>query len=152
MKTVITFFAAILFTVASFANSMPARLKITSMSNTNLRIIVDGNKYDNMGNALSLNNLRAGYHDIKIYEIRKGWGNRDRLMYSSSVFFKPDVQMNIFINRSGDVAVAEQRSDRYEAGRYGNNDNRNDNRRNDRDDYGKQADQDNRRGYPSGRY
>ena len=140
MKSLFTFIASLFLSVALFANPFPTRLTITNFVNSDLRIVVDGNKYDGIGNTLSLNNLSTGYHNIKVYEVRRGFWSNNRLIYSSSVFFKPNYQVNVLISRRGDVSVAEQRM----GGRF------------DRDNgygYGRNDDHDNRRdgGYNNGR-
>ena len=141
MKSFITMFAAFFFTTYLFATPPgSSRLTIINTENKNLRIIIDGNRYDGIGNNLSLANISMGYHNIRIYQIRHGFFSNDRLLYSSSIFLKPDRQLSLIVKRDGDVVVNEQggrwdnrypdRNDRDD--RYGRND------RNDRDNnYGK---------------
>ena len=146
MKSVTTLFATFFLSLAIFANNNPSRLIITNLENTTLRIIVDGKKYDGIGNTLSLNDLSAGHHNIKVYKVRKGWWNSNQLVYSSTVFFKPNYQVNILISRSGEVSLAEQQSRGY--GRKGDRDYG----RNDDHDWNGRSSGDNRNGYPSGRH
>lgn len=146
MKSITTLLATLLVSVALFANNNPSRLIVTNLENTTLRIIVDGKKYDGIGNTLSLNDLQAGYHNIKVYKVRRGWWNNNQLIYSSTVFLKPNYQVNILINRSGEISLAEQQSREY--GRrtdrdYGRNDDRGWNSGRSSDDRG---------GYSSGRH
>ena len=115
MKTGVTFLTALFLTFITYASFGQGRLNITSMTDCRLRVIVDGNKYE-MSNALFLNNLPGGYHDVKIFEITRGWMSRNRMVYASSILLRPDAQVNITVNRSGQIAVAEQRSDRYGRG------------------------------------
>ena len=145
MKSFITILAALVLTASAFAAPVFSRLTIINAENKDLRIVIDGNRYDHIGNNLSLGNLNAGYHNIKIYQIRRGFFSDSRLIYSSSVFLKSDRQINMIINHGGDVAINESfvRGDnRFPDNRGGQRDDRNDrdnhgrNDRDDRRDYG----------------
>ena len=137
MKSFITMFAALFFTAYSFATPPgSSRLSIINTENKNLRIIIDGNRYDGIGNNLSLANISMGYHNIRIYQIKRGFFSGDRLLYSSSIFLKPDRQLSLIVRHDGDVVINEQ-SGRWDNNRYPDrNDRDRDDRygRNDRDD------------------
>lgn len=163
MKTGVTFLTALFLTFVTYASFGQGRLNVTSMTDCRLRVIVDGNKYE-MSNALFLNNLSGGYHDVKIFEITRGWMSRNRMLYASSILLRPEAQMNITVNRSGEIAVAEQRSDRYGRGydnsgydrRYDHDDHDHDGqggygRRDDRDVNNRPMNGGNRNAYPQGR-
>ncbi len=139
MKKIITFLAFAFLSVSLFANNFPSRLVITNLENTTLRIVIDGRHYDGIGGSLALNDLSVGRHQVKVYEVRRGWFRSDRLMYSSTVFLKPNYQVSVLINRSGQLSIAEQ-----QMGRYGRGDDRNYGRNDDHDRY-------DRRGYPGDR-
>lgn len=147
MKSIITLLATFFLSVVLFANNNPSRLIITNLENSTLRIVVDGRKYNGIGNTLSLNDLSAGQHNIKVYKVRRGWFNNDQLVYSSTIFFKPNYQVNILINRSGEVSLAEQQSRGY--GRRGDRDY---GRKDDHDWNNRGSAGDNRNGYPSERH
>ncbi|MEJ7766567.1 MAG: hypothetical protein WKF89_02065 [Chitinophagaceae bacterium] len=93
MKNLIALITTFFLSLALFANKNPGRLVITNMENTTLRITVDGRKYDGIDKTLTLNDLSAGDHHIKVYKIRRGWFANDQLMYSSAVFFNPGYQV-----------------------------------------------------------
>jgi len=127
MKTIITFLAFVFLSVSLSAKDNQGRLLITNLENTTLRIVIDGRHYDGIGNTLALNDLSAGYHQVKVYQVRKGWFKSDRLIYTSRVFLKPNYQVNVLINRSGEISVAERHLGRYDRGNdrnYGRNDDR----------------------------
>ena len=152
MKTVITFLAFILFSVSVSAQRYPSRLVVTNLENSTLRVVIDGRQYNGIGKTLALTDLSAGYHQVKVYEVRRGWFKGDRLMYSSNVFLKPNYQVNVLINRSGQLSMAEQQIGRsYGRGndrRYGRDYDRNYGRDYDRN-YGRDND---RNRYGNGRY
>lgn len=132
MKKIITFLAFVFLSVSVFADRFPSRLVVTNLENTTVRIVIDGRHYEGIGNTLALNDLSAGYHKVKVYQVRRGWFNSDRLIYSSKVFLKPNYQVNVLINRSGQLSINEQQMGRNGRGddrNYGRND---DHRRGDR--------------------
>lgn len=154
MKSFITIVAALVITASAFAAPNFSRLTIINVENKNLRVVIDGNKYDGIGNNLSLGNLNVGYHSIKIYQIRHGFFSDYKLIYSSSVFLKPDRQINMVINRGGDVAINEQflRGDnRFPDNRGGNDRGQRDDRNDNRDNHGRN-DRDDRRDYGYNKY
>jgi len=136
MKKITTFLAFIFLSVSLFAGGLPSRLLVTNLENSTLRIVVDGRHFDGVRHTLALNDLSAGYHQVKVYQVRRGWFKSDRLMYSSTVFLKPNYQVNVLINHSGQLSIAEQRM-----GRTGRDDDRN---------YGRNDDR--RNGYPDYRH
>jgi hypothetical protein len=144
MKSIITFLAFIFLSVCVFANYPKSRLVVTNLENTTLHIVIDGRHYNGVGISLALDDLSAGYHLIKVYQVRRVWFKSDRLLYASKVFLKPNYQVNVLINRSGQLSVVEQ-----QMGKYGRGDDRGYGRNDDNDRYGKPA---NRDGYPNNRY
>ncbi len=134
MKSFITMLAAFVITASVYAAPNFSRLTIINVENKNLRVVIDGNKYDGFGSNLSLNNLGMGYHNVKIYQIQRGFFSSSKLIYSSSIFIKPDRQISLVINRGGNVAINESSS--RGDNRYPDNRDRRDGRYdNDRDDH-----------------
>ncbi len=146
MKSIITFLAFAFLTVSASANNSQGRLVITNLENTTLHIIIDGRHYNGVGASLALNDLSSGYHQVKVYQVRRGWFKSDKLLYSSRVFLKPNYLVSVLINRSGQVSIAEQR-----VGRSRRGDDRNYGRNDDHSKYGKPG-YDYRRDYPGTRY
>ncbi len=120
MKSITTFLVFVFLSVSVFANKIESRLIITNLENTNLHIVIDGRHYHGVGNSLALNDISAGYHQVKVYQVRRGWWKIDRLVYTSRVFLRPNYQVNILINRSGEISMAE-----HQLGRYGRDNDRN---------------------------
>lgn len=146
MKSIITFLAVVFLTVSVSANKSQSRLVITNLENTTLHIVIDGRHYNGIGASLALNDLSAGYHQVKVYQVRRGLFKSDKLLYSSRVFLKRNYLVSVLINRSGQVSIAEQ-----QIGRNGRGDDRNYGRNNNRGKYGKPG-YDNSRDYPGTRY
>lgn len=132
MKKIFTLFTFLLMAVATFADWDDARLSITSMSNTPVRIMIDGRQVQQGNNRdIRISNLNPGNHRIQIYSINNrrrgglfGNNNRENLIYNSNINVRRGMHTDIVINRFGKVFVDEERIDRN------NDDNWNDNDRN----------------------
>ncbi|HET9055785.1 MAG TPA: hypothetical protein VFN30_02945 [Chitinophagaceae bacterium] len=136
MKKIYTLSIAVLLTVCSFAYFYDGRLAVTYLGRGDIRVTIDGKRYDDRHNNIILNNLRPGHHTIKITrtrsERRGGWWNREEVIYSSSVYVRPRTFIDITINRFGRAFVDEQQADR--SGRWDDDDDRWGNENRNRDD------------------
>ncbi|TAL49581.1 MAG: hypothetical protein EPN92_02740, partial [Chitinophagaceae bacterium] len=132
MKTIFTLLLSTLFSLSLFAYD-GTRLTVSSVSSTRFRVEVDGRRYNMDDKTISIRDLSAGYHTVKIFNDKKknkGWfNNRQNMVYSQSVYLKQGYDMDITINRFGKAFVDEQRMDQY-------SDWNNDDNYNDRDDRG----------------
>lgn len=145
----------ILFISASaFAAERPrsGRLTITTFDNSDIRVEIDGRRFNNNDNSVRINNINSGYHNIQVWRRQSSglFGNsREKLLYNSSLYVKPEFQTDILIDRYGRAQVQE-----YDLNRNNNRrDRRNNddwNRRNDNgrwedyDDWNNRSDRDNR--------
>lgn len=138
MKTIFTLLLATIFTSSAFAYD-ESRLTITVSSTNDIQVMVDNRAYRLDDNSLVLNNIQAGRHNIQVYRTNgnngRGWGNsknrnnRSEVLYSSTIYVKPNYDVDIMINRFGKAMVDERDL------RYSNNDDwRNNDRRYDRSD------------------
>ena len=113
MKKTSTLIAAMLLTIILYAYPNRTTISITSNSKSSLRVLIDGNNYNAMRNALLVNNLNAGYHNIKVYQLVKpnqnnGLNNNYQLVYNATVLLKPNYHVDISINRFGKAFFDEQ--------------------------------------------
>ncbi|MGB8191499.1 MAG: DUF4476 domain-containing protein [Chitinophagaceae bacterium] len=143
MNKIYSLLLASFFSIAAFAAERPksARLTIATYDNVSIRVEIDGRSFNDNDNAIRINNINAGYHNIQVYRrsgnSREVFGrNREKLLYSTSMYVKPEHQVDILIDRSGRARVNE-----YDLGRKGRDNRRDDdwNRRNENgrwDDYG----------------
>ena len=140
MNKMYTMIAALFLSIVTFAAERPksGRLTIATYDNAEIRAEIDGRRYTERDNTVRINNIKAGYHSIKVYR-RASSGvfgrTREQLVYSTNVHVKPEHQIDILIDRNGRARVQE-----YDLGRKGRNNRRNDDwdRRNDNgrwDDY-----------------
>lgn len=133
MKTVFTLLLATLFTTSAFAFD-EGRLTITVSTPSNVQVVIDDRTYKLDDNSLVLNNVRAGQHTIRVYRGRannRGNGNsrnrnnRNNILFSSTIYVKPNYDVDVMINRFGKVLVDERdlrySNDGWNNGNYGNN-------------------------------
>ena len=130
MKQTFTLLFAILISLSSFAYPYSSKMSISSTSNTQLRVVVDGNRYNANDNSILINNLQQGYHSVKVYQFVRNYrqsspyggtnNNNYRLVYSANVYVKPQYIVDITINRFGKAFIDEQP---INTGYYGDDDN-----------------------------
>jgi hypothetical protein len=139
MKKIYTFLTASFMSLMVFAGGgyNDGKLSVSYLGSDNIKVAVDGYSYDNSYNnndyrsnsAVMIDNIRPGYHTITVSRSRRkgffGWGKRDDLIYSTSVYVKPRTFVDIVINRFGRAFVDEQRLDNN--GNWNGNDYPNDN-------------------------
>lgn len=138
MKTTSTLLMAIFISMASFAIPVQSKLSITVVGNKNIEIMVDNSRYQSQDNSVVINNLQAGSHTIKVYNLKnKGrniFRNNAKLLYSSTIYVRPGYHVDIIIDRNG-KAIFNEKAMRTNGRNkdWNDNDDWNDNpRRNDR--------------------
>jgi len=114
MKKIFTLASVLLITLVSFADYAPSRLIVSTMSNANVRVVVDDGRYSQQVSSSSLatfEGLTPGYHTVRVHEIeRRGFfGRRQsmRLLYTTTINVRPMFQMNIDVNRNGRARIDE---------------------------------------------
>lgn len=99
--------------IAAFAADRPSsgRLTITSYDNADIRVEIDGRRYNSNDNSIRISNINTGYHSIQVYRRQQSngifGGSRERLVYSSNVYVRPQHQIDILIDRNGRAQVQE---------------------------------------------
>ena len=136
MKTFITLITVLLTTLSSFAQpnetsrrpyNYQGKLSISTITNDPTRVLVDGNNYNNNGEDDGMiNDIRAGYHSIKVYRQKKykynngGRFNRNmQLIYEGNIYVKPQYHVDVVINRFGKAFIDERQ---MTGGYYDDND------------------------------
>jgi hypothetical protein len=116
MKSIFTLLLSSLFSISLLAYD-GTRLTVSSAANVKMQVEIDGRKYNLDKNGLSIRDLSAGHHSIKIY--RDGAKNnsifsryRQVLVHSQNFNLKRDHHLDITINRFGKVMMDERRIDR----------------------------------------
>lgn len=105
-------------TVAVFAaDAKPmSSLTIRSMEQSDIRVMIDGRRFDPGYNSMMVRQLEAGRHDIKIYrEQRQGFfGKSFKLVYDSRLKVKPGTHVLISIDRSGRASISQKKMQRHD--------------------------------------
>lgn len=116
MKTIFTLISSLLLSMTLLANNGRNRseVMVRSMDNADIRVVMDGRRFEPNDNALIIHNVKAGKHDIKVYrQARRGifhdFINRYELVYSGRIQVKNRTQLFISIERNGFVNIAENR-------------------------------------------
>ncbi len=128
MKQFFTLITLLFVSVATFANFDEARLSISSMSNTPIRVLIDGRQVQQSNREFRISNLNPGNHRIQIYSInrnqRRGLfgNNREELIYNRTINIRRGTHTDIVINRFGKVFTDEQRIDNRYDDNWNNND------------------------------
>jgi len=160
MKKISTLGFATLFSIASFAAFSPSRLTVSAEGNANIKVTVDGSRFDQQsaGSSVIFENLQPGFHSVNVYQLtdkRFGMFGRRRaddyrLLYTATINIKPRFAINIIVNRFGRAQVVEQpMRGMYDDRKWGN-DRKDDHRYGNDRDYNEDPDQHNEYGRSSG--
>lgn len=130
MKKIFTFFAFSFICLVVQAQLHSTKLSISIMENTASMITIDGNRYQLFNNSLTVNNLREGYHVVKIYRARNNRPGRrvgshessNQLLYSGNIYIKPKYHTDLIINRFGKAFTDEKYIYRNYEDDWSNND------------------------------
>ncbi len=150
MKTIFTLFVSLFMSIAVFAAARPSSiLTVKAADNADIRVILDGKRFEPHDNAIMFGSMEPGRHSIKIFKQRSnGWfnlkGGNYELVYNTTVDLKRRTHLFITVERSGRISMQENRLKRASDRDY----DRKDDRENDYN--GQWGDHDSHDGYASG--
>ena len=117
MKTIFTLFASLLVSMSMFAaDSKPkSALTIQSFDRGNLKVVIDGRRFETYNNYMRIQSMESGSHDVKIYlEKNSGifgiFGSRYEVVFNSCIVMKPFTEMIISVDRFGRTSISEIRT------------------------------------------
>ncbi len=89
-------------------------LTIKSTDNGDIRVVLDGKRFDPNDNSLMVRGIDDGYHSIKVFrEKTRGLfsmtGNRYELVYNNTIHVKRRTHLFITIDRNGRINMQENR-------------------------------------------
>lgn len=116
MKKIFTLLLASFFSLSLLAFD-GSRLSVSAVStSTVINVEVDGRKFTMKDNSLTIGYLSEGRHQVKISREKKsnGFRKKEEIIYSSAVFLKRGVHLDITINRFGKVMLDERRIDQQD--------------------------------------
>lgn len=115
MKKIFTLFTSLFLTLALLAAARPrTMLTIKSADQSDIRVVIDGRRFEPYANFMRISDMRPGYHSIKIYRERNYgiftiFGQRYDVVFSNSLVLRPYSNVMINIDRFGRAQVLEQR-------------------------------------------
>lgn len=107
MKKIFTLALGLMLTVAMFAADRKPTVTVTSAKKYS--IVIDGKKYLSNGNTIDISNLRGGRHDVKVYTMSRGLFMRSKKLVASSTFQLTNKDVQINIDRFGQLQISESR-------------------------------------------
>ncbi len=163
MKTIFTLLSSLIMSVAVFAApaDIAARpkstLTIKSSDKGDIRVVLDGRRFESGSNSLMINGLESGYHTIKIFrqKFNGGFnilGKRYEMVYSTSLMVRAKTHVQLTIDRFGKTSIDERkiRGNDYSRDGRGRDNDWNDDHSYDFDRDGKMGDYDSNYGYERG--
>ena len=138
MKTIFTLFASLILSAAVMAAPKvngagpKSTLTIKSSDRGDLRVIIDGRRFEPNDNYLRIQGMDAGYHNVKVYREKNSglfsiFGKRYEVVFSNSIALKPFTNVMILVDRFGRTTVNESRMNgrfNRDNSRFGNRDDR----------------------------
>lgn len=156
MKTFFTLLTSLFMSIAVFAAPRPQSiLTIKSADNSDIRVVVDGKRFEPNDNAIMLRGINDGYHTIKVFKQKSSGffnlsGKRYELVYNTSINLKRRTHLQITIERNGRISMNETKLKKDWASQDRDWDNGNYGRGYDFDHDGKWGDYDSHEGYAGG--
>lgn len=152
MKTIFTLVASFFMSIAVFAAAKPTSiLTIKSDDNADIRVVLDGKRFEPRDNAIMFGSIEPGRHDVKVYRERGGGffnlaGKRYDLVYDAAVDLKRRTHLFITVEKNGRISMMENKVKRD--WNWAEHDNNGTSR--DTDNSGQWGDYDSHEGYASG--
>ncbi|HPG11758.1 MAG TPA: hypothetical protein PLU37_09525 [Chitinophagaceae bacterium] len=106
MKKIFTLLTGLFMAAAVMAADH--RPVVTISSSINYKVVVDGKSYFGSSAIIRLNHLAPGMHTIRVYEMRRGFFDRRERLVDSKKFWLGRSNVNITIDRFGDIKVYRQ--------------------------------------------
>lgn len=121
MKKFFTLLSSLMIAVAVFAAPAAtvarpkSTLTIQSTDQADVRVIIDGRRFEPNDNYLRIQGLEAGTHQVKIYRQKNTGlfnilGKRYEVVFNSSIQVKPRSNVMIAVDRSGRTTISDSRT------------------------------------------
>ena len=167
MKTIFTLLSSLILSVAVLASPVARQksmLTVKSFDNSDIRVVLDGRRFEPGFSSLIIQGIESGYHTIKVYRQKSNGlfnmvGRRYEMVYNTSLMIRSKTHVTVSIDRFGRTSITETRirgNNRYnrddrdwdrDGGSYGKRDN---DHEYDFDRDGKSGDYDYNYGYEKG--
>ena len=117
MKTFFTLLASLILSAAVFAAEHKSKsvLTIKSFDRGDIRVIIDGRRFEPNDNYMRIQGIETGYHNVKIYRERNNgfftiFGHQYEVVFNNSVTIRPRTNVMISVDRFGRATVNENRA------------------------------------------
>jgi hypothetical protein len=114
MKTIFTLLASLILSVAVFAADAKPKSMLTIRSNdqSDVRVVLDGKRFESGSNSIMIRDLNSGRHTIKVYRQKNNGvfniiGKMYEVVYSTSLHVKQGTHILINIDHYGRASVQE---------------------------------------------
>jgi hypothetical protein len=108
MKKIFTLVLGLMLTVAMFAADR--RPSVTVNAPRRYEIVIDGKRFlSNYGNSVSIANMRSGRHSIQVFEVKQAFFMKTKKLVASSGFQLRNNDIQINVNRFGQLQITESR-------------------------------------------
>ena len=116
MKKIFTLVASFILALSLFAAAPKPKtmLTIQSYDQTDIRVVIDGRRFEPKTSFLRIRDLKPGYHQVKVYRERRSglftiFGNKYDMVYNNSMYVRPQSNITITIDRNGRAQMSENR-------------------------------------------
>lgn len=115
MKTFFTFLSCLFMSVAVFAAAKPqSMLSIKSADNSDIRIVLDGKRFEPNDNVIMLRGIDDGRHTIKVFRQKRNGlfnlsGKAYELVYNAAINVKKKTHLFITVERNGRITMQENK-------------------------------------------
>jgi hypothetical protein len=115
MKRISTLLASLILTISVFAAAKPkSTIMVQSQDRGNLRVVIDGRRFEPNHNSMRITGLENGQHQVKIYREKSNGmfsmlGKRYEVVFNNVISVKPRTDVNISIDRSGRATISQVR-------------------------------------------
>lgn len=121
MKTIFTLLSSLFLSVAVFAapaaataHRQKSTLTVKSIDNSDIRVVLDGRRFEPNDNSIMITGLEKGSHTVKVYRQKNSGmfnilGKRYEMVYNTTLMVKGKTHVTLSIDRYGRSSITEQR-------------------------------------------
>lgn len=116
MKKIFTLFTSLFLGIAVFAADAKPKstLTVNSSDMGDIRVVLDGRRFEPGDNSVMINDLSSGIHQIKVYRQKNSgifniFGKKYEMVYNTSLMLKPGTHVRLTIDKFGRTSVEEKK-------------------------------------------
>lgn len=116
MKKIFTLLVSFFLTLSLFAadGHRSGMLTIRSFDNADMKVVIDGRRFEPSQNVMTVRNIDAGYHYVKIYKARRSgfftiYNTRYEMVFNGNISVRPKTSLTLSVDRFGRTSISENR-------------------------------------------